>query len=426
MSCGTRWKQERRVLMTSRLTKKTLTQKTKKTGGEIVYDSKVKGLGFRKSPGGAVSAFLRYGSRTKRRFLTIGRLNENFSPEDARRIATETLGMVARGLDPVAERAAQTAAAVTFASWVTTYTTRTDRTRKEKAEPRRYLFMAAKKWGRRALASITRSDVLTLREEVVEGAAANVRARRELARKAKRARTEGAAIALDGHASGNRWLAHVGAAFAAAVAEGIITTNPALGIKPLPEAPPRARVLSDEEMGRLLEALGHEDPFTATTFHVLIETGCRVSEILHAKWSDIDLDAGTWRVPSPKAGKPQVIPLAAVTIERLKALKKLGVSEWVVPAISDTEKARFDVRKGWLRLKAKAKLGTCNIHDLRRTFGLAVARSAGLHMASKLLRQADIRVTQRVYTPLDINLQREAVEGRARLLAFPAKKEAAK
>lgn len=411
--------------MASRLTKKTLHQKTKKPGGEIVYDSKVKGLGFRKSPGGAVSAFLRYGSRTKRRFLTIGRLNEDFSPEDARRIATETLGMVARGLDPVAERAAQTAAAVTFASWMATYTTRTDRTRKEKAEPRRYLLMASKKWGRRALTSISRGDVLTLREEVVEEAAANVRARRERARKAKRAgaRVESAGIALDGHASGNRWLAHVGAAFAAAVAEGIIPTNPALGIKPLPEAPPRARVLSDEEMGRLLEALGNEDPFTATTFHVLIETGCRVSEILHAKWSDIDLDAGTWRVPSPKAGKPQVIPLAAVTVARLKALKKLDVSEWVVPAISDTEKARFDVRKGWLRLKAKAKLGSCNIHDLRRSYGLAVARCAGLHMASKLLRQADIRVTQRVYAPLDINLQREATEARAKLLEFPAAKK---
>jgi integrase len=389
----------------------------------MIYDARCPGLGA-KAGAGKVSFFLRYGGRQRRRFLALGRLSENFSLEDARRLAVETLGMVARGQDPVAERAAQTAAAVTFASWMATYTTRTDRTRKEKAEPRRYLLMASKKWGRRALASISRSDVLTLREEVVREAAANVRARRERAKKAKRAsaKVDGAVIALDGHASGNRWLAHVGAAFAAAVAEGIITTNPALGIKPLPEAPPRARVLSDEEMGRLIEALENEDEVTSAVFHVLIESGCRVSEILRSRWVDFDLAAGTWRIPSPKSGFPQVVPLAGVTIERLEQLPR--VSEWVVPA-GDLSKHRADVRYDWLRLKARAKLTGANVHDLRRSYGLAVARGSGLHVASRLLRHRDVRVTAAVYSPLDIGLQRQATEARAAKL-LPFKRKGAK
>jgi len=49
------------------------------------------------------------------------------------------------------------------------------------------------------------------------------------------------------------------------------------------------------------------------------------------------------------------------------------------------------------------------IHDVRRTFGLHVTRTAGLHVASKLLRHSDIRVTQKVYAPLDLAELREAM-----------------
>ena len=58
-----------------------------------------------------------------------------------------------------------------------------------------------------------------------------------------------------------------------------------------------------------------------------------------------------------------------------------------------------------------AKLEGVTVHDIRRTFGLDVARMFGLHVASKLLRHADVRVTERVYAPLSTEDLRKATEG---------------
>ncbi|HQR44587.1 MAG TPA: hypothetical protein PK598_01065 [Thermoanaerobaculia bacterium] len=64
-------------------------------------------------------------------------------------------------------------------------------------------------------------------------------------------------------------------------------------------------------------------------------------------------------------------------------------------------------------------LADVHIHDLRRTFGLHVAKAAGLHVASKLLRHGDVRITERVYAPLGIETLRAAVEKRSEVLPFP-------
>ena len=87
----------------------------------------------------------------------------------------------------------------------------------------------------------------------------------------------------------------------------------------------------------------------------------------------------------------------------------------------NAEKPRADLKKVWSRLCERAKLEDVHVHDVRRTFGLAVAKAAGLHIASKLLRHADVRVTERVYAPLGIEDLRAAVEARAAVLPFASK-----
>jgi integrase len=69
----------------------------------------------------------------------------------------------------------------------------------------------------------------------------------------------------------------------------------------------------------------------------------------------------------------------------------------------DPEYHRADLKDPWEGVRAAARLEGVTIHDLRRTFGLHVARKAGLHIASKLLRHSDIRVTERVSAPLGID-----------------------
>ena len=50
------------------------------------------------------------------------------------------------------------------------------------------------------------------------------------------------------------------------------------------------------------------------------------------------------------------------------------------------------------------------IHDIRRSFGLRIARTAGLHVASKLLRHHSVTQTERAYAPLGLDDLREALK----------------
>ena len=59
--------------------------------------------------------------------------------------------------------------------------------------------------------------------------------------------------------------------------------------------------------------------------------------------------------------------------------------------------------------------------DLRRSFGLSIARSHGLHVASRLLRHANTTVTGQVCAPLGLDELREASQRRADALPFAPK-----
>jgi integrase len=212
----------------------------------------------------------------------------------------------------------------------------------------------------------------------------------------------------------------VRACFQAAVREGYIDSNPAARIKAYRENAPRARVLTSEEISAFLKALENDpDEHVRAAFHLLIETGARLREVLTAKWEDFDLDAQTWRIPSPKAGRPQTIPIAGQTAALLRNLKRVGT---YVIAGRREDKPRADLNGPWKRLKKAAGFTDIHIHDLRRTFGLRVAREAGLHVASKLLRHADVRITERVYTPLGLDDLRPAMERAATVIPIDRKK----
>ena len=61
-------------------------------------------------------------------------------------------------------------------------------------------------------------------------------------------------------------------------------------------------------------------------------------------------------------------------------------------------------------MKTAAKLEDINVHDIRRTYGLRVAKHSGILAAQKLLRHSSAAVTSRVYTPLGIDHLREIAE----------------
>ena len=214
----------------------------------------------------------------------------------------------------------------------------------------------------------------------------------------------------------NRLLASVRACLQAAWRLDKIPSNPAMKVRPFRENPPRQRTLSDEELQRVLKALAEwPDAHERAAFTLLVETGARLSEVLRARWADVDLEAAEWRLPSPKAGYPHLVPLAAATVAMLRRLLRLGAL--VIPGKSHADKPRFDLKRAWDAIREAASVPDIHVHDLRRTFGLHVARAAGLHVASKLLRHSDIRITEAVYAPLGIEELQKAVEQEAGNLA---------
>lgn len=353
------------------------------TEGRVkVYDASLTGFGLVVYASGKRMFFVEYGPATRRRRLTLGAYGP-LTVDAARKLAAERLGEVIHGEDPLDQREARRRMP-TFGEWVDTYMEGVRRRKKRPEHDAGYLGRGRERWGSRPLDAITRRDVGTAME----------------------------AEAARGNPTANRWLASVRACFAAAVRDVVIEANPAMGVRPYREGPPRSRVLTDVELERVVAAVEElENPHVRAAFVLLVETGARKSEVLRAKWADLDLDdsaAGLWRLPSPKAGRPQVIPLAPGTVAYLRTVPRVG--DWLVPG-QDTERHRSDLRTAWNRIRAVAELVDVTIHDVRRTFGLAVARMAGLHVASKLLRHSDVRITERVYAPLGIADLRTAVTG---------------
>jgi len=342
-----------------------------------VYDETLKGFGVTANVSGTKSFFIEFGPKWKRRRMTLGQYGP-LTVQQARDMAKVKLGEITQGRDPLVERQLQRQVP-TFASWVETYMAGVRRRKKQPRHDQRYLSMAKTKWGARPV------DKLTLHE-----------VQREME-----------VVAARGHTTANRWLASVRACLQEACRQGFINTNPAAGIRPYRENPPRARVLSDDEFRRVVAAIqALKDPYVRTAYVLLMDTGARKSEVLRAKWEDFDLKRGLWRIPSPKAGVPQMIPLGESTVSVLSDLNRFGT--WLLPGRDPTQ-PRKDLKRSWEQIRTRAKIDGVTIHDLRRTFGLHIAQNAGVHIASKLLRHSDIRVTERVYVPLGIETMRAAV-----------------
>lgn len=342
-----------------------------------VYDDALTGFGVIVYASGKRAFFVEYGPKGARKRMVLGQYGP-MTVEAARALALAKLAEASAGGDPLGERE-RLAKIPTFPKWRDEYMVEVRRRKKHPRHDEGYLQLAADAWTTLRLDQITRRDVKSAME----------------------------AVAARGQTTANRWLTSVRACFQAALRDGLITENPATLIKPFRESAPRSRVLSDEEFGRVIAAFeALPDPFVRAAFVILMDTGARKSEVLTARWEDFDLEGGLWRLPATKSGRPQIIPLTPGTVAYLRTVERIG--PWLIPG-RDAANHREDLRNGWVDIRKAAGVEDVTIHDLRRTFGLHIARKAGLHIASKLLRHSDIRVTERVYAPLGIDDLRAAV-----------------
>lgn len=339
--------------------------------------------------------YARFGGRGRQQAVRLG-VYPGLTVAAAEKEAKRVLGKAELGHDPGAE-ARERRSGMLFREWVDTYVDEVGKTRKRAGDVARYLAAAAERFGRVQLAQIKQADVAAFRDSFVVD-------------EAKRGPKPTSDTAKPGAVRANRALATLKACLAAAVKAGHVERNIAATVELRADvSPPRSRVLSPEEQTRLLKALATEPDWIAVAVvRLSLATGCRVGEALGARWQDVDLEELVWRLPSPKAGKPQYIALTPAVAKLLEGLPRFADCPWLFPG-PDQTKHRGSIRDAWDRLLVAAKLKGVVVHDLRRTAGLALVRAAGVHTASKALRHSDSRVTERIYAPLGLTDIRDAM-----------------
>lgn len=372
---------------------------TDKPGGERVYCGALAGFGVHVLPSGRKSFFQEYtapggGRRRRMKLGAYGDLTVGEAIGERKRM----LGLLRGGVDPLEERKRERSAG-DFAGW---------------AEQYKALGKAAGRWGertfgeverhlRRACESFGRKRLADLDAPTIE-------------------RWRDKMHTAHGRTEANRSLATVKACLAEAWRRGLVPTKEAGKVRAIAGELPRTRVASDAEMKALLKAVEeHHEPHFRVALLWLVLTGARRSEVLRARWSDLRLDPpdrAEWTIPKAKNKRPSIRPIPVELVAELATLPR----EDLLVVGHRLTVGRFTPR--WKALREAAGIpDDLHIHDLRRTAGLWIARTAGLQAAQRLLGHADIATTARVYTPLDVDDLREH-QGAALAKILPFRKAA--
>ncbi len=405
---------------------------TEFTPGAIHYDRRLTGFGLRVGQRGQVSYFVEYrpgagGRRVLKKRVVLGRESPAFRADAARARAEVLLASIALGEDPAAERRSQREAS-TIDEVVKHYLS-------HKVEPARKSSTAvifrghftrylSPEIGNRQVISLTKSDLTRLHRKI--GTAHPVTA--------------------------NRVISLLHAAIEFGRSEGLIPKdlpNPAKGVDRFREEG-RERYLSGDELRRLGETLrlaeteglpwkideskktkhlarpekrnSKIDAGAVAAIRLLLLTGCRLREILHLRWEDIDLQRGTALLQDSKVGRRSLI-LGQAAVELISALPRK--SEFLIPGLTRrgpdgtlVDAPRADLKKPWTRVQAHAGLEGVRLHDLRHSFAATGAGSGlGLQLVGKLLGHASPATTQRYAHLADDPLRRASDHVAASLLA---------
>lgn len=167
----------------------------------------------------------------------------------------------------------------------------------------------------------------------------------------------------------NRYMASLSSLLSYAVQNlGWITENPTFRLIKLKENPGRDRVLSQDEIARLLAASKQSKfPYLYCIVLLSLTTGARQGELLNLEWRHVDFENQIAYIKESKNGRPRSIPLCKPVTEELQKLyQKRNLQKPLVFA-SKTAFGRIDIKKhGSRRLNERifktAEHMICAIH----------------------------------------------------------------
>lgn len=375
-----------------KLTKRTVEQAEVGNVEALIWDNEIKGFGLRIYPSGKKTYIVQYrkGHRTRR--LTLGQ-HGPLTADDARKLAMQYLGDVAKGNDPSSERQ-QARRAPTVSALCDRFLSEYVEQHCKPTTLRGYGTIISKhikpKLGSFLIADVKRKDISDLHFAMRE---------------------------TPYHA--NRTLAVLSKMFNVAEDWGMRVegTNPTRRIKKYREEE-KKRYLSEQEQSRLGEvfhkvlAEGSETQYVVSAFMLLMLTGCRRNEIQTLKWENVHyahLD-----LPDSKTGRRR-IPLPREASDILSALPRQPENPHVI--LGETDHGHItDLERPWRRIREIANLTDVRIHDLRHTYA-SVAMQDGIDpfTLKEILGHRNLTTTLRYAHLADDAVQKAAGSVAARL-----------
>jgi len=218
--------------------------------------------------------------------------------------------------------------------------------------------------------------------------------------------------------------------FQKAVEWRYLAVSPAQGVRRWTEEKGGSRSLTEAELGRLLDMA---TPWQKAVLLVMVQSGMRPGELSQLKFEDINWDDHLLKIVSgherkTKNRESRVIPMAPDLEDTLEFLKEnwpnmqYGNGTSPRPYLPRTTAQREYVfchgdgrpvgifRPSMNRLFSKAGIQGVTLHGLRKTFCSLLARH-GAHPkeAQTLLGHADVRLTMEIYTEVQTDQLRRAV-----------------
>ena len=338
----------------------------------VIWDEELRGFGLRVYPSGARRWVLQYGPSGDRRLHILGQYPV-LTVKKARRKAIDALAEVGDGDDPALRKVAWKRSA-SVDDLCDRYLREHRPLKKSGGEDERRIRKYVRPTlGRLKVVDVTRDDVLTLYRQI--GSRAPYEA--------------------------NRVLALLGLMFNLAREWGELSekaSNPA-------RVPRRSRYVekrrdrpvTSEELPRLVDAIHAErDIYLRTVFLLLLVTGLRKREILHAKRVDLDVRRKTLRLEDTKAGQPRHVPLSEHAVGLLSSLPPAVGNPFFFPSPVTPGRPRDDLFRPWKRIRTQAKCPDVRIHDLRHTVATWLAEQGhAAYIVQRALGHQSLATTMR-------------------------------
>lgn len=330
----------------------------------FIRDDHLKGFALRITNKGTKSFIVEKRINGRNRRMTLGRYGE-LTVEQARTLAQRTLGKIAFGEDPAAEKQRKLVQGTTLKQAFHEF----KKTRGKKLRPQtlydyeRIMEVAFKKWQGRPIVSITRTMIRQTHQEMGE--------------------TRGEAYANGAMRFLRSLLNFASAAFEDGTGHSILPDNPVLVLTQTRAwyRPQRRRtVIKAHQLPAWYQAvIKLKEPLQPEGFEtvadlllLLLFTGLRKSEALTLKWCQIDLQDDTLTLPDPKNHEPHVLPLSDFVHDLLRQRLENAVNEYVFPGKGGT--SRLIEPKRQVSKVIELSGVSFTLHDLRRTF-ITVAES---------------------------------------------------